>query len=77
MISAVILAAGESRRMGKHNMLLLPVGGEALLVKLVNSDCASDVDQVLVLIGHEAEKIRRKLKEFPLSFVLILNSAKE
>ena len=69
MISAVILAAGESRRMGKQNKLLLPIGGEALLVKLVTSVCASDVGQVLVVIGHEAEKIRRELNEFPLNFV--------
>jgi len=69
MISAVILAAGESRRMGKQNKLLLPVGGEALLVKLVKSVCASDVVQVLVVIGHEAEKIRSELNEFSLSFV--------
>ena len=69
MISAVILAAGESRRMGKQNKLLLPIGGEALLVKLVASVCASNVGQVLVVIGHEAEKIRRELNEFPLNFV--------
>ncbi len=69
MISAVILAAGESRRMGQQNKLLLPVGGEALLVKLVTSVCASDVGQVLVVIGHEAEKIRRELNELPLNFV--------
>ena len=69
MISAVILAAGESRRMGKQNKLLLPVGDEALLVKLVKSVCDSDVGKVHVVIGHEAEKIRRKLKELPLSFV--------
>ena len=69
MISAVILAAGVSRRMGKQNKLLLPVGGEALLVKLVKSVCDSDVGQVLVVIGHEAEKIRRELNNFPLSFV--------
>ena len=69
MISAVILAAGESRRMGKQNKLLLPVGDEALLVKLVTSVCASDVGQVLVVIGHEAEKIRKELNELPLNFV--------
>ena len=69
MISAVILAAGESRRMGKQNKLLLPVCGEALLVKLVKSVCNSDVGQVLVVVGHEAEKIRSELKNFPLSFV--------
>ena len=69
MISAVILAAGESRRMGKQNKLLLPVGDEALLVKLVTSVCDSDVGQVLVVIGHEAKKIRRELNELPLNFV--------
>ena len=69
MISAVILATGESTRMGKQNKLLLPIGGEALLVKLVTSVCASDVGQVLVVIGHEAKKIRRELNELPLNFV--------
>ena len=69
MISAVILAAGESRRIGKQNKLLLPVGGEAMLVKLATSVCASDVGQVLVVIGHEAGKIRSELNEFPLNFV--------
>ena len=69
MISAVILAACESKRMGKQNKLLLPVAGEALLVKLIKSVCDSDVGQVIVVIGHEAEKIRRKLNNFPLSFV--------
>ena len=69
MISAVILAAGESKRMGKQNKLLLPVAGEALLIKLIKSVCDSDVGQVIVVIGHEAEKIRRKLNNFPLSFV--------
>ena len=69
MISAVILAAGESRRMGKQNKLLLRLGGETLLVKLVTSVCASDVGQVLVVIGHEAEKIRNELNDFSLNFV--------
>jgi len=69
MISAVILAAGESKRMGKQNKLLLPVGREALLVKLIKSVCDSEVGKVLVVVGHEAEKIRLELKNFPLSFV--------
>ena len=69
MISAVILAAGESKRMGKQNKLLLPVAGEALLVKLIKSVCDSEVGQVIVVIGHEAEKIRLELNNFPLTFV--------
>ena len=69
MISAVILAAGESRRMGKQNKLFLPVGGEALLVKLVKALCHSDVGQVLVVIGYEAEQIRLELNDLAVSFV--------
>lgn len=69
MISAVILAAGESRRMGQQNKLLLPIDGEALVLKLAKSVCASDVDQVLVVVGHEAEKIRQALQDLPLSFI--------
>ena len=76
MISALILAAGESRRMGKQNKLLLPVGGKALLVRLVKSVCDSDVGQVLVVIGHEAEIIRRELNDLPLSFVYNPNFSK-
>ena len=69
MIAAVILAAGESKRMGKQNKLLLPLNGEALLVKFVKSVCGSDVCQVLVVIGHQAEKIKRELNDLPLNFV--------
>jgi len=69
MISAVILAAGESRRMGIQNKLLLRLGGEALLIKLVKAVCASDVTQILVVIGHEANQIRMELNDLPLSFV--------
>ena len=69
MISAVILAAGESRRMGEQNKLLLPIGGEVLILKFVKSVCASDVDDVLVVVGHEAEKIKDILQGQPVRFV--------
>ena len=69
MISAVILAAGESRRMGEQNKLLLPIDGEMLILKFVKSVCASDVDDVLVVVGHEAEKIKDILQGQPVRFV--------
>ena len=69
MISAVILAAGESRRMGEQNKLLLPIGGEVLILKFVKSVCASDIDDVLVVVGHEAEKIKDILQGQPVRFV--------
>jgi Uncharacterized MobA-related protein len=76
MISSVILAAGESRRMGKQNKLLLRVGGEAMLVKLVKVVCASDASQILIVIGHEAEQIRQELYDLPINFVYNPNFSK-
>ena len=69
MISAVILAAGESRRMGAQNKLLLPVGEEAMIRKFVKSVCASNVDKVLVVLGHDSNNIKKVLLDQPVRFV--------
>ena len=69
MISAIILAAGESRRMGAQNKLLLQIGSEVLIRKFVESVCASAADAVLVVLGHEAEKIKAVLQDLTVSFV--------
>ncbi len=69
MISAIILAAGESRRMGVKNKLLLPISGEVLISNFVKSVCASNVDEVVVVVGHEAEKIEDVLQGQPVRFV--------
>ena len=69
MISAVILAAGKSRRMGTQNKLLLQIGSEILIRKFVKSVCASAADAVLVVLGHEAEKIKAVLQDQALQFV--------
>ena len=69
MITAVILAAGESRRMGVQNKLLLKIGTEVLIRKFVKSICASAVDEVLVVLGHEAEQIKVVLQDQAVRFV--------
>lgn len=69
MISAIIMAAGESRRMGVKNKLLLPISGEVLISNFVKSVCASNVDEVVVVVGHEAEKIEDVLQGQPVRFV--------
>lgn len=55
MVSAVILAAGASTRMGTHK-LLLPFGGEPLLRRTVRQVCDAGFDDVLVVVGHEHTK---------------------
>lgn len=56
MITAVVLAAGASSRMGTHK-LLLPLGGEALVRRIVRHVSQAGFDDVLVVVGHEHDKV--------------------
>lgn len=56
-IAAVILAAGQSRRMGDQNKLLLPYRGQPLIAHCVAQ--ARDLSDIIVVTGHQAEKVRQ------------------
>jgi molybdenum cofactor cytidylyltransferase len=64
MISAVVLAAGASTRMGTAK-LLLSLGGEALVRRTVRLVCDAGFDEVIVVVGHESEKVFAALKGLP------------
>lgn len=57
-VAAIILAAGASRRMGRHKMLL-PVGSGTLLSATVAPFLAAGLQPVVVVLGCEAERMRR------------------
>lgn len=56
MISGVVLAAGASSRMGRHK-LLLPLGGEPLVRRVVRQVAQAGFDDVLVVVGHEHDAV--------------------
>ena len=56
MIRAIVLAAGESRRMGTPK-LLLPFGEVTMIEAVVHSLLRSKVDKVLVVLGSDREKV--------------------
>jgi cyclopropane-fatty-acyl-phospholipid synthase len=60
-IAGVVLAAGSARRMGQ-NKLLLDVGGETLVRRAVRAARAGGLDPVLVVVGHEAERVAAELR---------------
>lgn len=64
MIWAVILAAGESRRMGQPK-LLLPFGKKTIIETVVDEVVSSKVNNTLVVLGSEREKVEKKIKDFP------------
>nr|CAE47360.1 putative mobA protein [Pseudomonas putida] len=69
-VSAVILAAGQSRRMGAVNKLLLPLAGEPLVRHIVLAALSSRCHRVLVVLGHEAQEVRQALSDLPVEFVM-------
>jgi len=68
MIAAILLAAGQSSRMGQHK-LLLPVLGKPLLLHAVEHATAAGFDEVLVVVGYHAEDVRALLTTYPVRIV--------
>lgn len=69
MLSAVVLAAGASSRMGRHK-LLLPLGGEPIVRRTVREVGAAGFDDVLVVLGREADELRAAVADLPCRTVL-------
>lgn len=57
MISGIVLAAGTSTRLGTPKQLL-ELDGRPLLQHVVDAASGSCLDEVLIVLGHEAEMIR-------------------
>ena len=68
MISAIVPAAGLSTRMGQ-NKLLMPFGDKSLIEHAVDTLKASDVDEIVVVLGHEADQVRSRLERRRVNFV--------
>jgi molybdenum cofactor cytidylyltransferase len=64
-IAALVLAAGQSRRMGQANKLLAPVDDRPMIAHAVDAMLASHADPVIVVTGHQAEAVRAALGERP------------
>lgn len=68
-IAALVLAAGLSRRMGPVNKLLAVVDGAPMLAHVIDAVASSKVRPVIVVLGHEADRIRAALAERNVTFV--------
>ena len=69
-VTAVLLAAGTSTRMGGVNKLLLPVGGMPLVRRSVETLLRASVGEVVVVLGHEAERVRAAVGALPVRCVV-------
>jgi molybdenum cofactor cytidylyltransferase len=64
MMTAIVLAAGLSRRMGEVNKLLLPFGKKTVLETTLDNILSSNIDVVLIVIGHEAPQVKKVLDDY-------------
>ena len=63
-VSAILLAAGESKRMGKPK-LLLPFGGGTVLGSTLDRLLASSADEIIVVLGAHSDKTRQIISGKP------------
>jgi CTP:molybdopterin cytidylyltransferase MocA len=68
-LGAVLLAAGEAKRMNGINKLALEMQGVPLLKRALFALSGAGVDEVAVVLGHEADALEPLVRDFPVSVV--------
>ena len=61
MISAILLAAGQSKRMGGENKLLKKIQGIPLIKLSVKNILLSSVDKLIIVLGYQKEIIEKTI----------------
>jgi molybdenum cofactor cytidylyltransferase len=69
MIVAVILAAGESSRMGRPKALL-PIDGETFVERIVGVLRKTKIGRVFVILGHNAAELSRRIEHLPIEILI-------
>jgi molybdenum cofactor cytidylyltransferase len=68
-IAAIILAAGQSRRMGPTNKLLASINGKPMVVHVADTVKSSQAHPVIAVVGHQADDVRATLAGRDIMFV--------
>ena len=64
-ISAIVLAAGMSTRMGRENKMLYRVQGKPMIRHVMDALLDTDFDEIIVVLGHEKELVRDAIPSDP------------
>lgn len=69
MISGIVLAAGESKRMGKPKQLL-SFGGATILEHVVDNLRQCRIGEIIIVLGHEWQRIAARFDNRPVRMVI-------
>ena len=68
-VAGIVLAAGQSTRMGARNKLLQPLRGKPILRHAVEAQLEAGLSPVLVVTGHERDGVAAALADLPVRIV--------
>jgi len=68
-VAAVVLAAGRSTRMGAINKLIAEIGGKPLVRIAAEQALASRASPIIVVTGHQRERVEAALEGLPVRIV--------
>lgn len=63
-VSALVLAAGKSERMGQPKQLM-PFGTSTIVEQTIDNLLRSDANDLIVVLGYKAEEVREKIADRP------------
>ena len=63
MISAILLAAGQSKRMGGENKLVKKIHGMPLIQLSVKNILNSSIDELIIVLGYQKEIIEKLINK--------------
>jgi len=66
VIWSIILAAGESRRMGFPKMLL-NFKGITMIETVINNVCGSEIDNTMVVLGANRDLLTEQISKYPVT----------
>src|SRR6218665_1397921 len=69
VVGAVVLAAGAGQRIGHRPKCLLELGGVPLIRRTLIALSGAGIDEVVVVLGHHADRIRPAVETFPVTVV--------
>ncbi len=68
-MSAIVLAAGLSTRMGGVNKLLLPFKSKTVIVTVVEHLINAGIEEIIVVTGNDAEQVKNLLKHLDVKVI--------
>lgn len=69
LLSAILLAAGQSKRMGRIKQLM-PFGQSTILGETINNLLSSAISEVILVLGYKAEEVMKTIVAQPTKLVI-------